>query len=147
MTSHCFEKLHVNLALTPAPVPAPAPVQPQPPSLERPAPAQIVAGVQRSNWQCQQTDWNWDYQLTVNKDATQKAQHHGRLQQPEPSVGTPETLEFLEEIPEFPGAFAASTESLWDFIFAGTANSESDLSLPGTTQCSHVIMMVMDGLL
>ncbi|KIK77632.1 hypothetical protein PAXRUDRAFT_166226 [Paxillus rubicundulus Ve08.2h10] len=39
-----------------------------------------------------------------------------------------------EETLEFPGAFTTSTESLQDFIFAGAANSTSDLSLLGTIQ-------------
>ncbi|KIK76108.1 hypothetical protein PAXRUDRAFT_53112, partial [Paxillus rubicundulus Ve08.2h10] len=86
-------------------------------------PAQIV---RRSNWQCQQVDQNRDctrsanYQCTVNEDATQRAQRHGG-QQPEPTAGTPEPLDLLEEAPEFTGAFRASTESLEDFIFAGAA--------------------------
>ncbi|KIK92253.1 hypothetical protein PAXRUDRAFT_147714 [Paxillus rubicundulus Ve08.2h10] len=53
--------------LLPAPAPAPAPVHPQPPSLERPVPAQIIAGVQESNQQ--HSDRNWDYQQTLNEDA------------------------------------------------------------------------------
>ncbi|KIK72154.1 hypothetical protein PAXRUDRAFT_22331 [Paxillus rubicundulus Ve08.2h10] len=67
--TNCFEQLHMDPPLAPAPAPAPVPVRPQPPSPERPAPAQIVAGVQRSNRQCQQADWNQHYQWTVNEDA------------------------------------------------------------------------------
>ncbi|KIL00682.1 hypothetical protein PAXRUDRAFT_7994 [Paxillus rubicundulus Ve08.2h10] len=107
--THRFKQLHMDPVQAPAPAPAPAPVYPQPPSLERPAPAQIVA-------------------RTVNEDTTQRAQCHGR-QQPE---RTAETLDILEEAPEFPGAFTASTESLQDLIFGGAANSKSNPSLPGT---------------
>ncbi|KIK75029.1 hypothetical protein PAXRUDRAFT_174050, partial [Paxillus rubicundulus Ve08.2h10] len=63
--THCFEQLHVDLPLAPAP----APVQPQPPSPERPALAQIITRVWKSNWQRQQADRNQDYQCTVNEDA------------------------------------------------------------------------------
>ena len=38
----------------------------------------------------------------------------------------------MENKPEIPGAFSACIENMEDFIFAGSANSTSDESLPKT---------------
>jgi hypothetical protein len=47
----------------------------------------------------------------------------------EPPNPTPEPL---EEEPDIPGAFSASIEDMDNFMFAGSANSNSDESLPKT---------------
>ncbi|KIK75409.1 hypothetical protein PAXRUDRAFT_52503, partial [Paxillus rubicundulus Ve08.2h10] len=47
-----------------------------------------IARVQRSNRQCQQADWNWDYQRTVNKDAAQRAQWHANSESNASLLGT-----------------------------------------------------------
>ncbi|KIJ14171.1 hypothetical protein PAXINDRAFT_42459, partial [Paxillus involutus ATCC 200175] len=82
-------------------------------------PAQIIAGVHRSNWQRQQADRNRDYQRVLDEEAARKAQRHD-AQEPEPDVEAPD---FQEEVLDIPGAFSASAEILEDFIFAGAAHS------------------------
>ncbi|KIJ05409.1 hypothetical protein PAXINDRAFT_93509, partial [Paxillus involutus ATCC 200175] len=87
----------------PAPAPAPPPIQPRPRSPERPAPAQIIAGVRRSNRQRQPADRNRDYQRVLDEEAARKAQRHD-VREPEPDAETPD---FQEEVPDIPGAFSA----------------------------------------
>ncbi|KIJ13902.1 hypothetical protein PAXINDRAFT_34494, partial [Paxillus involutus ATCC 200175] len=99
-----------------------------------------VAGVRRSGRQRQPANKNKEYQRTLDEEAERQAnlrEHDAQPQNPEPepepaSRPPDHTLEPSEGEPAIPGAFTASLENMEDFIFAGSANSNSDESLPRT---------------
>ncbi|KAF8833790.1 hypothetical protein BDN67DRAFT_871816, partial [Paxillus ammoniavirescens] len=97
-----------------------------------------VAGVRRSGRQHQPANRNKEYQCTLDEEAERQAnlrEHDAQPQnpEPEPASDAPEHApEPSEGEPQIPGAFAASLENIEDFIFAGSANSNSDESLPRT---------------